>query len=226
MSFNPFNKPPLNKIFTNGSGRTLENPAPESSSNEKAPGSNIAWKKFLTFFLVGNLSIQAVEAASMSMTIEEKKDAIEYMKSSPEINKAYEQKLLEIAKKEHAVQKGIIDGKENTIKTFRVDAETAVAIEYIGEEAITISVKDIDPSGAYKILVDGSEGDKLDGKVDHILTTDSKGNKIKYGFVEKINEKGETVAELKGISLSEGGASLAFVNAQKAFQEKLENAVK
>ncbi len=231
MNLNPFNKPPLNKIFKNTNDeKAPEKPMPisvESSSESQVENtkSSIAWKKFLTLFLVGALSVESVEAASMSMTAEEKKDAIEYMKSSPEVVKAYEQKLLEKAKSVEAIPDGITeDGMVKTKKSFPIDlenAKTAAYIEYVNGEAVSVSVRETEASGGKKIISDGYRGEKMDGIVDHITIINPDKSKIQYGFIETTNAKGERIVQLTGINLSQGGANTALVNSQKAFEETI-----
>ena len=236
-----FSKPPMNKIF--GSGEPAPS-KPMPSSNEgvsesqiERSKSSVAWKKFLTLFILGVMSVEAVEAASMSMSMEEKKDAIEYMKSSPEIVRDYEQQLIKQAESVKAEEEGMVDGEHLTKKVFSLDKRniTKVYIEYSNGKAVSLNIRELNADGGKTIISDGYRDQnsgirqKMDGYVDNIVTKDAAGNVIqKISFVELKAPKGEgpVTFQIKGVAgLSEGGASKLFYDTQKGLHDTLQAVV-
>jgi hypothetical protein len=138
-----------------------------------------------------------------------------------------------MAKDKPSEDMGIFDGQHLTKKVFNLDNNSAAYIEYLGEDPISINVRETDSLGSKIIVSDGHLNDitgirqKIDGYVDQITIRNSDGTmSSKISFIETTNNQGDVTLQIIGAKgLSEGGSSMMYVNAQRVLQSSLENGV-
>jgi len=211
--------------------------SPDKNSNLKHESiKHLAWKKWLTVLFAGALSFGTLRAGDLSLTQEEKKKAIEFMKSSPEQVRAYEAKFIEMAKDSVMYSANPKSLDKNNFKEIIIDDSTTVHIDYEKGVPVSLTVEKNSETGAALEIGDGNDGEKMDGRVDGVqagtidpvtLTMDNPFVK----FVEVKNEKGESVYEARcddpdfADYLKQTDAyGMLYVNAQAKFQQLLADA--
>lgn len=211
------------------------------NEQEKAPFS-LPWKKFFTILLAGGITLNATAGDLLSLSPENKKGAIEFMKQSPEKVRACEAKIIEQAKS-LPIQIGSPADKIEAkyYKTINFDS-SMVIIDYAdqkGDSVIGIHTSILEPNGAYYEVFDGYHGAPMDGRADAILA----GNKAPgtqnsfdldiIKFTDKKDKDGkitvEVAVESEGLQdyLSQyGGHNTMYVNAQSMLDDLLGSASK
>ncbi len=208
--------------------------APKNTSEQK---SSKGWRTFLTYFLAGALSLQALESSAASMTPEEKKQAIELMSSSPEKVLSYETLLLAEAESVPMISDGFIEVKGIRIEKGHKEISGAegvkARISYEGGVPKSIDVRTPDDKdGTHVIFSDGSHDEPLDGRIDAVTTYGKNQHFVSsYGFVESYNAQGSKMIELasydwsgkqeKVVAAKPESAVRMYADSQRALEENM-----
>lgn len=182
--------------------------------------------------VAGSLSFGTVHAGELSLTQEEKKNAIEFMKSSPEQVLAYEARFIEIAKDSTLKSASPKSEDRNDFKEVIVDSSTTVHIDYEKGVPVSFALIKTPKAGAYIEMMDGGFGQKMDGKIDLVQTADQGFVNFPITFVGVKNAKGESMTEVRceDPSIAEylkqaDAYGMVYVNAQIKFQNLLSEAM-
>ncbi len=223
---NPFNRPPLNRLFHKEKPQTQTQE--KITVTESKSDNGFSWKTVMLSAMLLAGIMKSADASPLTLSPEERRDAVEFMKSSKESVSEYEHKLLEMAKTINSVPDNHPESGSVVKKEFSVDSTLKVTIRYNPEgHPVSLSVSKFvenDKNGNSVTFFDGSHGQPMDAVVDYV-TIDNGADPISYGFKHSLNTEGEDVVILTGIkTTSEGQASVALYRAQQGLENGLKEA--
>jgi hypothetical protein len=213
MNFNPFNKPPLNKIFTKGNGQSLENTAPESHESEKGLLSKLA-------FIISFLAVMG--------SAEAKSPALREFSSFEDFQSKTKNEFVKLQEK-------MTEMNTDTVR-YETPGKKIMFISHNGTHKL------IEQGGGNTVILEDRNGDFLvdvadmEGYLDAAVTVKPddhqkvepvqlKRIKVVHKFSDNINSLAH-VKTTSTMSLTEAEEIKAFLSSQEKFVQAAENAYK